>query len=177
MGTTLRLLSIGLVCALLGACTPSSAPSLDNKDISQRYASPLGYEIDVPSGYSYAENAPNNDYFYFGYSIDSPISIRTIELHEIGIPCTPSLIGVSQPSPLTDANGKAEWGRVTYWDRFPHDVGFSEPEPHCRPASGNGNAYALCSEKNGKTVVICISQVTDDPALAKQIFETFRWTE
>lgn len=43
--------------------------------------------------------------------------------------------------------------------------------------NGINSAYALCSEKNGKTVVICISQVTDDPDLAEQIFETFRWTE
>ncbi len=39
------------------------------------------------------------------------------------------------------------------------------------------SAYALCSEKDGKTVVICVSQVTDDPDLARSIFETFRWTE
>jgi hypothetical protein len=50
-----------------------------------------------------------------------------------------------------------------------------ESQPICRPGSGNGSAYALCSEKDGKTVLICISQVTDNPDLAKQIFETFRW--
>jgi hypothetical protein len=38
-------------------------------------------------------------------------------------------------------------------------------------------AYALCSEKDGKTVVICISQMQDDPKLAQEIFETFRWVE
>jgi hypothetical protein len=40
-----------------------------------------------------------------------------------------------------------------------------------------GSAYALCSGKDGKTVVICISQVTDNPDLARRIFETFRWTD
>jgi hypothetical protein len=39
------------------------------------------------------------------------------------------------------------------------------------------SAYAMCSEKDGKTVVICISQMKDDPEMAKQIFETFRWTK
>jgi hypothetical protein len=39
------------------------------------------------------------------------------------------------------------------------------------------SAYAMCSEKDGKTVVICISQMKDDPEMAKDIFETFRWTE
>jgi hypothetical protein len=42
---------------------------------------------------------------------------------------------------------------------------------------GINSAYALCSEKNGKTIVICVSQVTDNPDFAKQIFETFRWTD
>lgn len=41
----------------------------------------------------------------------------------------------------------------------------------------NHPMYGFCSEKDGKTVVICISQMTDDPDLAKQIFETFRWTD
>jgi hypothetical protein len=39
------------------------------------------------------------------------------------------------------------------------------------------SAYALCSEHNGKTVVICLSQATDDPKMAEEIFSTFRWTE
>ncbi len=39
------------------------------------------------------------------------------------------------------------------------------------------SAYALCSERDGKTVVICLSQMTDDPKMAEEIFSTFRWTE
>lgn len=38
-------------------------------------------------------------------------------------------------------------------------------------------AFALCSEGNGKTVLVCITQMTDNPDLAKEIFETFRWTK
>ncbi|MDD4319841.1 MAG: hypothetical protein PHW10_05990 [Candidatus Peribacteraceae bacterium] len=49
-------------------------------------------------------------------------------------------------------------------------------EPYCRPFDG-GAGYALCSEKDGKTVLICVTQVIDNPDLAKQIFETFRWTD
>lgn len=48
--------------------------------------------------------------------------------------------------------------------------------PLCRP-TGSGVAYSLCSEKDGKTVVICISQMTDNPQLAEDIFKTFRWTK
>jgi len=39
------------------------------------------------------------------------------------------------------------------------------------------SAYALCSEKDGKRVVVCIQQMTDNPKLAEEIFSTFRWTE
>jgi hypothetical protein len=37
--------------------------------------------------------------------------------------------------------------------------------------------YVLCSELSAKTVVIEINQITDNIVLAKQIFETFQWTE
>jgi len=39
------------------------------------------------------------------------------------------------------------------------------------------NSYAFCSERDSKQVVICISQVTDNPELAEEIFKTFRWRE
>lgn len=44
--------------------------------------------------------------------------------------------------------------------------------------SAGGGAYGLCSTtSSGKSVLICISQMTDDPALAEQIFSTFRWLD
>lgn len=42
---------------------------------------------------------------------------------------------------------------------------------------GMYSAYAFCAEKGGKAVAICIQQMTDDEAMAKQIFESFRWTD
>jgi hypothetical protein len=39
------------------------------------------------------------------------------------------------------------------------------------------SAYAFCAEKDGKAVAICIQQMTDNEAMAKEIFETFRWTD
>jgi len=41
---------------------------------------------------------------------------------------------------------------------------------------GMYSAYAFCAERDGKAVAICVQQMTDDEALAKQIFESFRWT-
>ena len=37
--------------------------------------------------------------------------------------------------------------------------------------------YAFCSEHAGKQVTICISQQTDNPKLANEIFDSFKWTE
>jgi hypothetical protein len=37
--------------------------------------------------------------------------------------------------------------------------------------------YLLCSEHDGKTVVVEINQVTPDPEMAEKIFSTFKWTE
>ena len=100
-----------------------------------------------------------------------------MHLHpSLSTPCTPSLTGVSQSSSLPTANGTATAGRVDFWEMYPMGDFPDMLEPICRPPV-TGAAYALCSEKDGKTVVICVSQVTDDPDLARSIFETFRWTE
>ncbi|MFA6039392.1 MAG: hypothetical protein WCV62_05590 [Candidatus Peribacteraceae bacterium] len=48
----------------------------------------------------------------------------------------------------------------------------------CMPINNSTNiAYAFCTEKEGKQAVICLTQVTDNPQLAEEIFKTFRWTE
>lgn len=39
------------------------------------------------------------------------------------------------------------------------------------------SAYAFCAEKDGKAVAICIQQMTDDEDMAREIFESFRWTD
>ncbi|MDD4286870.1 MAG: hypothetical protein PHN33_00790 [Candidatus Peribacteraceae bacterium] len=115
-----------------------------------------------------------------------------IELyHSNSSPCSPDITGASETKELPTPNGKTTWGKVDAFDRpnpdFPPGT-----QPLCRPpilkwdydeAKGgvlrlsNDAAYVLCSEKDGKRVLICISQITDNPALAEQIFMTFRWTD
>jgi len=178
MGNFVKSLVVCSAFLLLSACA-GTEEYLPVADGFTSYESPSGYLIVTPLGFTYAQNAPSREYFYFGYPHNSDTGLRTIELRESESKCSPSLTGTSQMTSLSDANGGAAWGRVDYWDRFPHEVPFDQPQPQCRPGSGSreSSAYALCSEKDGKTVVICISQVTDNPDLAKQIFETFRWTE
>lgn len=104
--------------------------------------------------------------------------------------CSASITGVSESESLSRANDKTIWGKVDAFDApnpdFPPDT-----QPRCRPPVlkwdydisrggvirlSNDAAYALCSEKDDKTVLVCLSQVTDNPALAEKIFSTFRWT-
>jgi len=96
--------------------------------------------------------------------------------------CSPRLTGTSQTTEIPNTNGKTYWGRMDVWDNTDGE-GVEFPSywkevicPYNEPSSGI-QTYALCSEKNNRTVVICMTQQTDNPSLAKQIFETFRWTD
>jgi hypothetical protein len=60
------------------------------------------------------------------------------------------------------------------------------PDPPCYVDKCNNNKfnygeykgrYVLCSEHKGKSLRIEVNEITDNPALAKQIFDTFRWTD
>lgn len=99
--------------------------------------------------------------------------------------CSPLITGVTNLSSLPNTNGG--WGRVDAFDA--RDIKGGWPEGYELPESiftilctNSGlpittKTYAFCSEKNSKTVVICINPIKDDPEMAKQIFESFRWTE
>ena len=90
--------------------------------------------------------------------------------------CPPPNFGISN---YTKNKNGMMWGRVDYWDRGP---GFP-PEPLCRPpvvhfdVDSPAKTYGFCAEKDDRTVLICISQMTDNPSLASQIFSSFRWIE
>ena len=68
-----------------------------------------------------------------------------------------------------------KWGKFDW--QHQRDLPIGEGYFYCMPSEPLNSLYVLCSEKDNKTVLICISQVTDNPDLAKQIFETFRWTD
>lgn len=92
-------------------------------------------------------------------------------------------LGVSSPNIL----GQSNWGRVDFWDTYGSEQGLIEL-PVCTPPkimdhhsvpldTTKNTAYAFCSEKDGKAVVICIQQNTDNPALAEEVFRSFKWTQ
>lgn len=87
-------------------------------------------------------------------------------------------LGASHPDITEDKTQgiRSVQGYVDYFDTMDTPVG--NPDPPCRPPGGKDSAaYVFCSEKDGKQVVICISQQTANLALAQKIFSTFRWTD
>lgn len=71
----------------------------------------------------------------------------------------------------------------TFWGKVDEVYSDGDLSPNCYTRSIYGQAgpysasYALCSERDGKTVFICMMQVQDNLALAEEIFATFRWIE
>ncbi len=92
--------------------------------------------------------------------------------------CTPAQIGIS--SPILEETKNAEY---RMWGEVDQKNDGSYPDPNCRVKSvyphknpyEQMTAYAFCSQKEEKTVLICISQMTDNPKLAEEIFSTFKW--
>lgn len=181
---------------LLCGCTN---PEFKKPEGWQSYANTkFAYEIAVPTEVT-GKNLPEDDWVAFGtYSAlaEKPTEKDfTINVHAGSeLPphanCSPALTGASVTTPLTDANGKAEWGKVPNQEKsidpnYPNALCKASREeckgnPSFEYASGCDTpsaAYALCAEKDGKTVVICIDQMKDDPKMAQQIFETFRWVK
>lgn len=106
---------------------------------------------------------------------------KDVEVYTYDSPqtCSPSITGASKTEELSSINGKVEWGRVDVWEKFrggdipdwEHVFCKKEGTPPPR------EVYAFCTQNNGNTVVICIDQMKDNPALARQVFESFRWTD
>jgi hypothetical protein len=172
---------------LLMGCRSESALSNARSNWYHYQNSTIGYSLDVPNEAlkSWQEKKPS-DAQDSGFATYSVLAIPTTNDYSIVIRqafanCTPSLTGASHTTDLPNGNGKARWGQADYWG----DVGMEGWEPaydvnHVVCAYDymqKSIEYAFCSEKNGKTVVICINQVTKNESLAKQIFETFRWSK
>jgi len=171
----------------------SSLSSSENAGYIYKNAS-FAYETVIPS--DFADQKGDDNEKYFGYANDSItgdvlISIYTEEASSNS--CSPNVTGVKQPIELPNTGGKTFWGKVDYFDSPDSINGGVYPQPVCQPPEiswamddqGNltgpgkdrGEAYVLCAEKDEKRVLICMTQQTDNPSLAKQIFESFRWVD
>lgn len=128
---------------------------------------------------SYVDDVDN---FIISYPADypkeKPIFMNDMSMNRSTEPCSAALTGVSQTSLLDETEGG--WGRVDFFEMYDSGHGYLDYEgerPFCAQPSSAVSRYAFCSQKDGKTVVICISQMTDNPELAEEIFSTFKWLE
>lgn len=184
-----------VVVSLIGGC---GMPPHKNMEVSEKfykYKSTLGFDMEVPKDFSYSQNAPSNLYYYFGYAQNNEFDLSTIEVYPSFSACSTFALGVSDLK-------ESELDRMKVWTGLvdAYDVGIlydyaGGEEPPCVPPAlkfakkapddygdsmtriDNSAAYALCSEKDGKRVVVCVQQMTDNPELAEEIFSTFQWTE
>lgn len=189
---------IALFALLLTGCSigSQSAPATHPKEGRPFREDAVGYELSLPDALSesgsWTESGNSSSGPFFGSkldtSIDPPFGQRavSVKVHHLESACSPSLTGASQTEPLASANGKAEWGKIGLLNAYdayidavcrPFTEGCTQREIFEGTCETKGGAYALCSEKDGKTVVICISQMTDNPKQAQEVFETFRWTK
>jgi len=159
----LRALTLVCSCAILAACSPNGGTA----KIIQRncYENESGAIVicDRARGYTYWYP----DWIENNQTIENPVEVYTYDLS------TCPLLGVTNTVTEQRSGIEVQWGKVD----FPLDYSETELDPDCRPYKPMIAAYALCSEKDGKAVVICIQQVTDNPELAEEIFRTFRWVE
>ena len=158
---------------LLGAC---NAINVQDPENSGNHSTD-SYSVSAPPNFSYAERAPSDKYFYFGYPDTNPTGLRSVEIYDFsGCPD----LGISQPEFSTLQN--ASWGRIDAWDTS-NNPGFeTSDELWDSPCKNIGypeghTIYGFCAEKNGKAVAICVQQMTDNEQQAKEIFESFRWTD
>jgi len=134
----------------------------------------VGYLLSVPPGYTHEKD--DEEGVYFGYADSTPWGHFWVQTYDSnGIKnCSSHVTGTSQTWKIPERGAETVWGKVDYFDVY-WTRDFPNATPPVCTVPKNGAGYALCSEKDGKVVIVCISQRHDNEELAKQVFETFRW--
>lgn len=185
--------SIALSC-LIVLCGCSVQTAKEKGEVAFQKLTVPGAALDIPSVAIIRPTADINrqiaDTDLNENDLDKPAEYR-IAMKLLSSPCSSNLTGASDMQPKPDMGGDTQWGRFTDSDMtvgggYPDSICFgstyvseecaSHKEPFQFCDSGSRN-YALCSEKDGKTVVICLKQAKDDPKQVEEIFKTFRWIE
>lgn len=190
----IRMICVFLACIMVNGCTAITqlSPQTDRRLFEMSDWS--HFSIQSPS--PFLKHIVRDDGSIALTSFDTssikriPSDYAVTLFPSISIECSETITGASSTQPLAKTNREILWGKVDAYDRIRPDFPPGS-EPFCKPpvlqwdynnAEGamrlsNDAAYALCSTKNGKTVVVCVEQVTDNPKLAEEIFSTFKWTE
>lgn len=197
----MRTLSVIAVSLMLTACgevqidttnlpqaNDTTSEHLQNQE-SQTFSTQL-YSVVFPKLFSrwttISSGMSGPAYPYFT-GLDSALSEVSATIYPRDSRC-PAL-GIQVPLTLDVGGGTAEWGRVDFWDTWGSEGGVPMDQlPACEPLQVKDHlslpldtttnvVYAFCSEKDEKAVIICIQQATNNPALAEEIFRSFRWLE
>jgi hypothetical protein len=184
----------GLFALMLSGCSPAQPIKMDNFHDQNEMSEWPWFRISAPIKFFKRILRDDGSIAFLTYDntdtrrISTDYSVHIYPDHPAS--CSPSLIGTADLEEFSGTNGKVVWGRIGVTNVYDdYDDAVCAP-PIAYPSTSEEKdaawkgefrteraAYALCSEKDGKTVVICISQMRDDPALAKEIFETFRWND
>jgi hypothetical protein len=172
-----NLLSTSLAITLFSGCTPV-IPSPERKiDLSnQSY-----FSLESPITFENKYERQDGSIAYANYEAPKfkpDTKDILLEIYHPTSSCSPLLTGASEIFSLDATSGS--WGKVDFFDQYLSGNGIIDYEgdrPVCAQPGSAEHRYAFCSEKDDRTVIICISQMTDNPELAEEIFSTFRWTE
>ncbi len=185
-----KLLMYPLVLVFLSGCSSQLATE-SKEDVITFTGS--GYELSYPTDLKFKFERQDNSVAFAtsgGASFeDKSASDYYIEIYYDGSfspifegssmdSCDSMIIGI--PLPEVEYRKDDEyfiWGKVDLMQDgsiYPPSCASHSMYPE-KDHSPHKFSYALCSDKGEKTVFICIKQVTDNPELAEQIFDTFRW--
>jgi hypothetical protein len=163
----------------MASCNMGQNNPIDN-NVWQKYSSNEGrYTLSVPKNYAFETD--DEDGIYYGYSEDSEYKHMYVQTYDNlnNVQCSSAFIGIKE----NKAQNHNIWGKI---DTMRYSMHSNLPSPICEPirqAYSEDNIwigssdYAFCSENNGKIVLICISQMEDNPELAEEIFSTFEWLD
>jgi hypothetical protein len=175
---------MSLSSLLLSSCSSKTPIAINSNDMELKDQPYFSIHSILPFPHRYVR--PDGSVAFTNYEAPKmkkdPQDISIELYHLSNVSCSTSITGSSHMSPFTNANGEAEWGRVDGWDNLKFETGDNPYEGlnnvicNYDGVSPDNTIYTLCGEKNQKTVVVCINQVTKNEDLAKQIFETFHWT-
>lgn len=190
----IRIISLsifGLVLALAGCETSRPEPLLSEKgwvNISDSE----NFKIEIPPQIKEKIHRDDDSWAFTTFdtsSIHRNKDDYSVQLYSKKVTsCSKSILGISEIREGSDKESKTVWGKVDEQQAAP-DPPFPDalcyiPQENCSKEeywSGGCHtgaaAYGFCAEKNGKRVVVCISQITDNPQLAEEIFKTFKWTK
>lgn len=177
-------LGLGLL-ALSGCSQMQDVPRYQEKYTYMNSFS--NFQLEIPKDYKHT--TVDDEGVFFGYDKnegDFSIQVYTPEGSRDTKACDAMSTGSRQVTSIEKVGNETFYARVPIMNMYDRVLNLYCPEATdgctqeqvfdgtCKTQAA---MYAFCSESRGKAVVMCIHQQTDNPQLAEEIFNTFRWTD